>query len=123
MKKEILIVDDDPVELKLISSRLEKEGYQTRQAQNGKLGLEALSHQQPDLIILDIEMPEMNGYTFILEMKKIEEFKSIPVVVLTSHQENRPIFARQGVLHYLVKPVSFEELLPMLQTLLSAGHS
>lgn len=116
MGKNILIIDDDPVELKLISSRLLKEGHQVRQAQHGVAGLEALAEQKPDIIILDIEMPEMNGYTFILEMKKTPEYQTIPVIVLTAHEENRPIFARRGILNYLVKPVCFDQLLAFIQT-------
>ncbi len=117
MGKNILIIDDDPVELKLISSRLSKEGHIVKQANNGLVGLDALAEQKPDLIILDIEMPEMNGYTFILEMKKIEAYQTIPVIVLTAHEENRPIFARRGILNYLVKPVCFEQLFSLMQTL------
>jgi DNA-binding response OmpR family regulator len=55
-------------------------------------------------------MPEMNGYTFIIEMKKEEALKDTPVIVLTAHEENRSIFARRGIKHYLVKPVNFDDL-------------
>ncbi len=94
MAKKILVIDDDPVGGKLLALR-----------------------NLPDLIILDIEMPEMNGYTFVMELKKLEPVKATPVIVLTSHEENRAIFARKGISHYLVKPVNFDVLFAKMKEL------
>ncbi len=118
MAKKILVVDDDAVGVTLMSSRLTKEGYQVLVERNGEAGLACVKKERPDAVILDIEMPEMNGYTFIIEMKKDETVKDTPVVVQTSHEENRAVFARRGILHYLVKPVNFDLLLPQLKGIL-----
>ena len=110
MAKKILIVDDDPVGITLMESRLTKAGYEVIAERNGLSALDRVSKALPDLIVLDIEMPEMNGYSFIVEMKKNEAVKNTPVIVQTSHEENRSIFARRGIFHYLVKPVNFDVL-------------
>ena len=117
MAKKILVVDDDPVELRLLQSRLAANAYEVVLAHDGFEGLETLKKEGIDLIILDVEMPVMNGYTFLLEMKKIEAFKHIPVIVLTAHEENRPIFNRRGILNYMVKPMNFEKLLALISSL------
>ncbi|NTV30069.1 MAG: response regulator [Candidatus Omnitrophica bacterium] len=111
MGKKVLIVDDDRVGLALMTARISKEGFTVLTAANGKVGLECAIKEKPGLIVLDIEMPEMNGYTFVLEMKQQEALKDIPVIVTTAHEENRPIFARRGIKHYLVKPVQMDELI------------
>jgi CheY-like chemotaxis protein len=117
MAKKILIVDDDPVGIILMENRLKKAGYEVLAARNGQTGLDCLKSQKPDAIVLDIEMPEMNGYTFIIEMKKEESVKNTPVIVQTSHEENRSIFARRGITHYLVKPINFDLLLMQIKDL------
>jgi twitching motility two-component system response regulator PilH len=118
MAKKILVVDDDSVGVALMSSRLTKEGYEVLVERNGEAGLACIKSARPDAVILDIEMPEMNGYTFIIEMKKDDTVKDIPVIVQTSHDENRAVFARRGITHYLVKPVNFDLLLPQLKGIL-----
>ena len=72
--------------------------------------LEKALAETPDLILLDVQMPEMNGYTFMLELEKIKECVNIPVIVLTAHQEMQPIFERKGVKGYLIKPLNFDEV-------------
>ncbi|MBF0486370.1 MAG: response regulator [Candidatus Omnitrophica bacterium] len=114
MAKKILVVDDDATGRVLMNSRLAKEGFEVMVAGNGYEGLEQVKRNKPDFIILDIEMPEMNGYTFVLELKKIDGCQDIPMAVLTSHKENKAIFARRGVQHYFVKPVNFDELIPQI---------
>lgn len=120
MGKKVLVIDDDPTSGLLMESRLSKAGYEVTRALNGLLGLESARRLRPDLIVLDIEMPEMNGYTFIMELKKDELFKDMPVVVLTAHEENRAIFARRGISNYFVKPVNFDQLLNKVAELLAA---
>lgn len=118
MGKKILIIDDDRVGVTLLASRIGKEGFEVFMALNGIMGLEYAAREKPDLIILDIEMPEMNGYTFILELKKRDDLKDVPVIVQTSHEENRPIFARRGIKNFLVKPVDFEMLFKKIAELI-----
>ena len=111
MSKKVLVVDDDPVGITLLGARLEKEGYTVLAAVNGQKGLERMRQFMPDCIVLDVSMPEMSGYDFIVGMKKEDAFKAIPVIILTSHNEHQKIFASRGITHYLVKPVNFDELL------------
>jgi DNA-binding response OmpR family regulator len=115
MAKKILVIDDDPVGVVLMESRLRRAGYEVLVERNGETGLVRVKADKPDAIVLDIEMPEMNGYTFIIEMKKDESVKNTPVIVQTSHEENRGVFARRGITHYLVKPINFDVLLVKLK--------
>ena len=121
MAKRILVVDDDPVAQALMESRLVKVGYEVLKAGDGQKGLDMTRAQKPDLILLDVEMPEMNGFTFVMELKKLEDVKATPIIVLTAHQENKPIFHRHGIDNYLVKPVNFDDLFAKMNELLGQG--
>ena len=114
MSKKILIIDDDRTNITLIKSRLESKGYVVFSALDGEEGLAQVSANKPDLILLDVEMPKMDGYTFINELRKIDPQKTIPVIVLTAHSEHQPIFSLKGVKGYLVKPVNFDLLIPKI---------
>ena len=118
MAKKILVVDDDPVGATLMESRLLKAGYDVLKAMNGQMGLNMAKVNKPELVVLDIEMPEMNGYTCLSELRKFEETKTTPVIVLTAHEENKAIFARKGISHYLVKPVNFDDLFAKMKAIL-----
>ncbi|MBF0523220.1 MAG: response regulator [Candidatus Omnitrophica bacterium] len=118
MPKKILAIDDDHTNLRLIESRLTKDGFEVFTATDGEEGLKAAVTNNPDLIILDVEMPSMNGYTFMLEKAKRESIKKIPVVVLTSHKENQPIFEFKGARGYLMKPINFDQLYEKIKKLL-----
>ena len=108
--KKILIIDDDRMNTLLVQSRLQSSQYEVIYASDGVSGLEKVKSEKPDLIILDVEMPRMNGYTFMNEFKKMDLSQTIPVVVLTSHSENQPIFGLKGVRGYLIKPIDMTVL-------------
>ena len=118
MGKKILVVDDDQLNVKLVQTRLESNNFEVITAFDGEEGLSKIEKEKPDLIILDVQMPKMNGYTFMLEFKKMEEFNRVPVIVLTAHEEMQPIFTLKGVRGYLVKPIKFEQLFEKLDALL-----
>lgn len=111
MSKVVMIIDDDRMTVELIKRRLEDNGYATLTAPDGQEGLALLATQIPDLIILDVEMPKMNGYSFIVEKNKMPSCVKVPVIVSTSHEENKPLFSRHGIKAYLIKPVNMQELL------------
>ena len=111
MSKVILIVDDESVVVEIAQRRLEELGYGVLVAFNGQEALDCLKAQRPDLILLDVQMPDMNGYTFIMEKAKIPEFAQIPVVVLTAYNEMEPLFKRYGVKSYLLKPLKLQDLI------------
>ena len=110
MPKTVLVVDDDRLMVELARRKLEERGYVVRTASNGQEALECLKSKIPDLILLDIQMPEMNGYTFIMEKSKIPEYVNIPVIVLTAYNEMEPLFQRHGVKAYLLKPLKLQDL-------------
>ena len=109
--KKILVIDDDRGIVRLLQASLEKNGFSVSVAYNGQEGLSALPAVNPDLIVLDVEMPEMNGYQFMMRIKDIPEFQSIPVIVLTSHADKQDIFQIRKVKSYLIKPLDINKLL------------
>jgi len=108
MLKKILLVDDDQINLKLMQKHLEQDGYQVILAIDGEAGMQRAVHDHPDLIVLDVEMPKMDGYQFMGEYNRNPDLSSIPVVVLTAHEEMQPIFNLKGVKDYLIKPIDPE---------------
>ncbi|MCA9409036.1 MAG: response regulator [Candidatus Omnitrophica bacterium] len=111
MAQKVLIIDDDRTNIQLVKSWLKNNDYEVLAAIDGVAGLQMLEREQPDLIILDVEMPQMNGFTFLNQLRKNSEHAAIPVIVLTSHEENQPIFQLKGVRAYLIKPVKGEDLM------------
>lgn len=83
-KPQILIIEDDPYILKMYELKLGLEGYQVKTAVNGRLGLEKLKEGNPDLILLDILMPEMDGFEVLEHLKKDPATKNVPVLVLSN---------------------------------------
>ena len=110
MPKVILVVDDETIVVEISKRKLEERGYEVLTAANGLEALECLKSKIPDLILLDVQTPEMNGYTFILEKSKVPEYQNIPVIVLTAYNEMEPLFKRHGVKDYLLKPLKLQDL-------------
>ena len=84
-----MIVEDDQSTRDLTKKILEKEGWNVAEAENGKIGIEQIKNNIPGLILLDIMMPEMNGFEFINEIQKNTEWMKIPIVVVTSKDLSR----------------------------------
>ena len=80
-------------------------------AGDGNEAFMRLKTKIPDLILLDIQMPQMNGYSFIVEKVKIPEYADIPVVVMTAYNEIEPLFQRHGVKAYLLKPLKLQDVI------------
>lgn len=104
-KKKILIVEDDNFVAEVYLAKLSEMGYETVLAQNGEEGLAELKKGKIDLILLDILMPIMNGIEMLEEVKKNEEWKNIPVILLTNIGEKESIqkVREMGVKNYLIK--------------------
>ena len=114
----ILIVDDTPANLQLLVGVLEGRGYKVRPVPSGKLALLAARRDPPDLILLDINMPEMNGYEVCEQLKADDKLKGIPVIFisgLTEQLDKVKAFAIGGV-DYLTKPFQVEEMLARVET-------
>ena len=120
-KKKILVVDDEPTVLKVLRRRLESKDYEVITAQDGLEGLEKALEQRPDLVISDIMMPTMDGYTFIKKLKAKPEFSRIPIIILTAKEKMQDLFLFEGIKEcdYVVKPFESEELLQKIAHLLS----
>jgi signal transduction histidine kinase len=120
-KPDILVVDDTPANLRLLSDMLKAHGYRPRLVPSGKLALNAARAVPPDLILLDIRMPEMDGYEVCERLKTDSGLKDIPVIFLSAVGETANkvrAFAAGGV-DYITKPFQVEEVLARVETHLS----
>ncbi|MCL2635680.1 MAG: response regulator [Betaproteobacteria bacterium] len=117
--KNILVVDDSATERFFTADMLTKAGYQVTTAETGEEGIAKAKANKPDLILMDVVMPGLNGYQATRTLTRDEETKSIPVIVCTSKgQETDKIWGlRQGAVDYLVKPLNPEELLKRIAAL------
>jgi twitching motility two-component system response regulator PilH len=111
--KKILVVDDSPTERHVMHELLTRNGYVVSTAESGEEGIEKAKAELPDLILMDVVMPGLNGYQATRTLTRDEATKLIPIIVCTSKgQETDRIWGlRQGAIDYLVKPVSAEDLL------------
>ncbi len=116
MTKTILIVEDDPKDLVLIRDLLRLSGFTTIEATDGKQGIELARAKKPDLILMDIMMPKMDGYTACREIKMDKATRAIPVVMVTSidYELNKELAKDVCVDEYITKPVNRQELLDVI---------
>ena len=114
----ILIVDDTPANLQVLSGMLEDRGYVTRPVTNGKMALQAAQNDPPDLILLDIIMPGMDGYEVCARLKADEKLKDIPVIFISALTETLDKVKGFGVgaADYVTKPFQFEEVQARVET-------
>lgn len=117
--KKILVVNDSPTERHVMVELLTKNGYQVVTAESGEEGVTKAKAEKPDLIIMDVVMPGLNGYQATRTLTRDDDTKNIPVLMCTSKgQETDKIWGlRQGAQDYLVKPVNPEELLGKIAAL------
>jgi class 3 adenylate cyclase len=114
----ILIVDDTPANIQSLAAILKEKGYQISVATNGKQALDALARVQPDLILLDVMMPEMDGLETCRRLKAAEQWQHIPVIFLTAKTETTDIVQgfELGAVDYVAKPFNPHELLARVHT-------
>ncbi|MFA5059707.1 MAG: response regulator [Candidatus Omnitrophota bacterium] len=111
MKKHILVVDDDPTSNALVSLLLKANEFDVSVATDGEEGLEKAGSNKPDLIVLDVMMPKMDGYTFLRKLKQINALAIPPVIMLTSKDKMEETFKLEGVAAYFVKPLETDKFL------------
>lgn len=113
MQKKVLIVDDSPSQVRLIQGLLEPEGYWPVGLNDPKRVEEAIVVERPSVILLDVVMPERNGFQVCRELKSNAEFNSIPVILVTSKSTASDKYwgEQQGADGYVTKPFTREELL------------
>lgn len=114
----ILIVDDNPINLRVIIQHLADEGYETRIAQNGLEALEQLKIALPDIILLDIMMPGIDGFETCVKIKQMPSAKNIPIIFMTalSETESKVKGLQLGAVDYITKPFQHEEVLARIDT-------
>lgn len=108
----VLVVDDSPTETRLISTALKKAGFNVESAPNGEEGVRVARSLRPDVILMDVIMPVLNGYQATRQLQRDPETADIPVIMVTSKDQetDRTWGLRQGAKDYLVKPVDMQEL-------------
>ena len=113
------MVDDDPDILEALSEILESEGFAIQQARNGQEALESLEKVSPNLILLDLMMPVMDGWEFAEKMRRRVDWSQIPVIVLSADRNIGGRARELGALGYLAKPFELSALLSLVQSSLS----
>ena len=116
----IMIVDDSPTDAHVLRKILEKHGYHTVLAADAREGIEAAHRKKPDLILMDVVMPGLNGFQATRQLTRAPETASIPVVIVTTKDQetDRVWGTRQGAKGYLVKPVNEDDLIKTIDSLI-----
>ncbi len=119
--KKLLLIDDDPNLILLVKDYLEFRGYQVMTAENGREALELLDHNIPDMIICDVMMPEMDGYSLVKHIREEPKTTTIPVLFLSAkgQSQDRVKGLNEGADVYMVKPFEPEELVAQVESSLN----
>jgi DNA-binding response OmpR family regulator len=119
--RKVLVVDDEPDVLLLCRVNLEFEGYEVIEAADGEAAMEQLREQQPDVVLLDVMMPKMDGWQVLQTIKADEELSSIPVVMLTAKVQDQDQIRgwSEGAADYITKPFSPLALSQVVQDVLA----
>ena len=115
-RRKILVVDDDPKALLLMDAMLKPHGYDVVLVNHGRLAIQTARKEKPDLILLDIMMPELDGYTILNIIRKEATLKKIPVVMVTALElDGNKLFASEcGASAYITKPINSKQLIEMV---------
>jgi len=119
MGKKILIIDDDRPLADLLRTRLDSKGYEVLTAHDGESGMALVKQDPPDLILLDVVMPKMDGYTFIRNLRREDETRDIPVIVVSGKERMKDLFVLEGITEYFLKPYKPEELFLKIDSILN----
>jgi CheY-like chemotaxis protein len=124
MARKVLVVDDDPIMHRVLKHYLEERGYETLTAGTGGQAIEVASNELPDLILLDVGMPDMSGLAALRQLKEQEATRLIPVIVITAHADRTTQLESKisGAAAFLTKPFRLAELLDVLQKILPSDN-
>lgn len=125
IKAKILVVDDEPDYLSTIQCRLEWHNYEVVTANNGKEGLEKALSEKPSLILLDTNMPVMNGHEVLERLRNVPDLKDTPVIMVTALCEVKDITKASsfGIFDYVAKPFDFTQLMEKIEKALANQKS
>lgn len=117
MPRKILAVDDEKHIVRLVQINLQKEGFEVVTATNGREALEAVTQHSPDLIVMDVMMPEMDGFEALQKLKENPDTQNIPVIMLTAKAQDADVFKgwQSGADLYLTKPFNPQELITFVK--------
>jgi len=117
----VLVVDDSPTETHIFSEALNRAGFQVETAANGQEGVDAARRLRPDLILMDVVMPVLNGFQATRQLQRDPQTADIPVIMVTTKDQetDRTWGMRQGAMDYLVKPVNTDDLVARIRTVLN----
>jgi CheY-like chemotaxis protein len=117
---KILLVEDNEMNLDMLSRRLERKGFQVVIATNGQQGVELARSELPDLILMDMSLPVLDGWQATREIRTIRETEAIPIIALTAHavSGDREKCLEAGANEYETKPIKFEQLMSKIEALL-----
>jgi len=115
--KHVLVVDDEEQLALAIKIRLQSQGYEVVTANDGQQALELASQQRPDLIIMDVLMPVMDGYSCLRELNTRFGRGKIPIIILTARERMKDLFELEGIEDYVIKPFDHEDLLVRIDRL------
>lgn len=121
--KKILIVDDEPDLVETVRFSLEMEGYQVLVSHNGEEGLSQAKKESPDLILLDLMLPKLDGYKICRLLKFDERYKHIPILMLTAktQEKDKLLGMETGADEYMTKPFDMDQLMEKVKFYLSRG--
>ncbi|MBN8947328.1 MAG: response regulator [Rhodanobacter sp.] len=119
----ILIIDDSPTDVRVFTTLLERAGHQVAAVSTAEEGIERVRAEQPDLVIMDVIMPGMNGFQATRTLTRDPKTQHVPVVMITtkSMETDRVWGMRQGARAFITKPVNEKDLLACINDLLSSG--
>lgn len=119
----VLIVDDSPTEVYILKNMLEKNGFQALTANSGEEGVQKAREEKPDLILMDVVMPGLNGFQATRQISRDPETSAIPIIIVTTKdQETDKVWGlRQGARDYVTKPANERELIEKIKTALTGA--
>lgn len=121
----ILVIDDSNTNLVLLESLFKRNGYRVLSAMSGKEALDLISKTLPDLIFLDLKMPEIDGFEFMKLLRDNSDWAEIPVVILSAISDKETIIRgiEMGVVDYLTKPLEIEKVIHLTRNILSSQNT
>ena len=119
-RKRVLVVDDEDDFLSIMHFFLSREGFEVETASDGEKAIQAANRDRPDLILLDVIMPNMDGYRALKSLREEEKTRDIPVIMLSILDESKGEVDTLDITDYLVKPFSTEDLLQKIHQTLPA---
>ena len=113
--KKILVVDDEQQLALAVKIRLQSRGYEVVTAHDGKKALEVLEREKPDMVILDVLMPVMDGYSCLREINTKMGRGKVPIIILTARDRMKDLFELEGIEDYVIKPFDHEDLMVRIE--------